>query len=242
MRRRKLRVKPSSGPNGTSSSSSHKPSSRYHNRMRLSPAQMRKGQHAGYFSPAPLLAPGAYDADALLRHRARSTSSASFEALEEWQRTGGSFARVSEVRMAASSASGASSPEGDGARSPSARASVGVDGPLGLSESDAEDSGAESGSQSPEIGWRQRQGLKHSMLNFTPMETGKKQQLGLDVVDDGTPRLGQQGWVNITSSSDKENETVTPSGVVAAAMAADLEPDFEATAALAAPTTRSSDA
>lgn len=218
LRRRKLRVKTSN------SDPSQKPSSRYHGNLRLSPAQMRKSQATGYFNPAPLLTPGAYDADALLRHRARSTSSASFEALEEWQRTGGSFARVSEVRMAASSASGASSPDEGGPRrspSPKARASIGVDGPLGLAESDAEDSGAESGPGSPDVSWRQRQGLKHSMLNFTPVEPGKK--LGLDFGEDvGTPKPSHQQWIDIAAS----RQASAPSGAVAAAMAADLEPDF----------------
>ncbi|CAD6885965.1 unnamed protein product [Tilletia controversa] len=53
---------------------------------------------------APLLTPGAYDAEMLLRHRARSRSTSGTESADaeaEWARTGGSFARVSAVREAA---------------------------------------------------------------------------------------------------------------------------------------------
>lgn len=128
---------------------------------------------------APLLTPGAYDAQALLRHRARSASSASAEAIDEWQRTGGSFARVSHVRQAASEAT---TPEAelseDGARSPSIRqASVGFEGPLGLSESEAEDSGTESGQSSPVLSMSsggRRQGLKSSKLHFTPLDVQER--------------------------------------------------------------------
>lgn len=125
--------------------------------FKLSPAQMSNA------APAPLLTPGAYDAETLLRHRARSASSASMEAIQEWQRTGGSFARVSEVRLAAS---GLGTPEEE-LRSPSlARASIGVDGAMGFSESEAEDSGTESREGSPPV---MRKGLKGGQLYFTPV-------------------------------------------------------------------------
>lgn len=144
LRSHKMRVKPLSN-------------SQEHRNMRLSPAQMRNQP------PAPLLSPGAYDAETLLRHRARSASSASVEAIMEWQRTGGSFARVSEVRIAASEA--VTSDE-EPKLPKLARANIGVDGPLGLSESEAEDSGTDSREGSPPI---MRKGLKSSQLHFTPV-------------------------------------------------------------------------
>ncbi|KAK0570243.1 hypothetical protein OC861_000194 [Tilletia horrida] len=60
----------------------------------------RPGEAGG----APLLAPGTYDAEVLLRHRARSRSTSGTESADaeaEWARTGGQFARVSAVREAA---------------------------------------------------------------------------------------------------------------------------------------------
>ncbi|KAL9935481.1 hypothetical protein V8E36_005829 [Tilletia maclaganii] len=67
------------------------------------PVSPQPGEAGG----APLLTPGAYDAAVLLRHRARSRSASGTESADaeaEWARTGGSFARVSAVREAASRA------------------------------------------------------------------------------------------------------------------------------------------
>lgn len=154
----------------------------------------------GMPGPAPLLSPGAYDAEELLRHRARSASSGSqAEAAEEWTRTGGTFARVSTVRAREAAAAAASAAaaaaetrkEGggqsasfsagessnpvsppDSPRSLFARTKgIGVEGALGYFDTDAEDSGAESGSNSPVVMRSTgRRGLKSDKLGFTPME------------------------------------------------------------------------
>ncbi|CAO1624568.1 unnamed protein product [Sympodiomycopsis kandeliae] len=182
LRRRKVRVKTQ-----TSSSSTKSKALYNQGRMQLSPAQLRRQttlQHA------PLLTPGAYDAETLLRHRARSISSASSQALEEWSRTNGSFARVAEVRAASASnsqapsppsgASDASTPPDQSDRLASFDEEEEVDyigsiGALGLSESEAEgDSGIESGPSSPTVGFSSlsgRQGLKGSQFNFTPIQS-----------------------------------------------------------------------
>lgn len=168
---------------------------------------------------APLLTPGAYDADTLLRHRARSISGESAEAEEEWIRTGGRFARVSTVRASQEAAAAAKDITTPTNLSPLpkfnyrhelARASdVGVDGALGYSDTDADDSGAESGRNSPEIQRKPwRRGLTSSSLGFTPVspiprEVGE--QMGLGVYNDP----------NLSGSSDAH---------IQASKAADLEP------------------
>ncbi|PWN33021.1 uncharacterized protein FA14DRAFT_181685 [Meira miltonrushii] len=171
---------------------------------------------------APLLTPGAYDADTLLRHRARSISGESAEAEEEWIRTGGKFARVSTVRASqeAAAAKESSATQSSMNLSPLpkfnyrhelARANdVGVDGALGYSDTDADDSGAESGRNSPEIQRKPwRRGLTSSSLGFTPVSPsprdGGSEQMGLGMYNDP----------NLATSSDAQIE---------ASKAADLEP------------------
>ncbi|PWN48292.1 hypothetical protein IE53DRAFT_319704 [Violaceomyces palustris] len=132
---------------------------------------------------APLLSPGTYDAEILLRHRARSLSGASAEAEEEWLKSGGYFARigVKKTNSDAGDDGGAISPGSeadpdpfltslpDSSRSRFARAeNVGVDGAMGLVDTDVEDSGTESGRNSPVQSFRKRKGLGGS-FGFTPM-------------------------------------------------------------------------
>lgn len=148
---------------------------------------------------APLLSTGAYDGETLLRHRARSLSTASAEAIEEWQRTGGSFARVAEVRQAATSAS--SSPSGGTTpinnknssyfeatprSSPTmAQSPIGVEGPMGLSDDESESGGPSSPTM--ELGGGQQtkhRKLRRSHFDFTPIEEKNKFQWSRDSFDD----------------------------------------------------------
>jgi hypothetical protein len=162
---------------------------------------------------APLLTPGAYDADTLLRHRARSISGESVEAEEEWARTGGQFARVSTI-MASQAAGTSTSPGGqssnaadpllsppDSPRHTFARAfHVGVEGALGYSDTEAEDSGAESGRNSPEIerkSWQKR-GLSSSGFSFTPVSSDR----GMNGKDDETRSANNGLGVSLSSKSD----------------------------------------
>ncbi|UZJ56197.1 hypothetical protein CBS101457_005517 [Exobasidium rhododendri] len=195
---------------------------------------------------APVLTPGAYDADALLLHRQRSASAASADAIQEWARTGGTFARVSNVRArAAAHASGeadlglnvpdlVSAP--DSPKAGFGRASgVGVEGALGYFDTDAEDSGAESGLNSPEVGRKAlRKGLGGGALGFTPVSSegaATRGALGVVVpsamiIDDldRSPRYNDSvtsSWVRLDESSTEENST---SDSVAKALAADVEP------------------
>ena len=206
-------------------------------------------------STLPVLTPGAYDADTLLRHRERSASAASAEALEEWARTGGQFARVSSVlakKSAAASTAGAAGPTSgttlnvpdllsppDSPRSTFGRMEgVGVEGALGYFDTDAEDSGVESGQNSPEIGRRgSRKGLSGSALGFTPvspeMHPSAKKALGLHVPtvttsysadsDDRSPKStdsATSSWIRLEESSAPDEE----GAAIAEAAAADLEP------------------
>jgi hypothetical protein len=183
---------------------------------------------------APVLTPGAYDADTLLRHRARSASAASADAEEEWLRTGGQFARVSAVRAAAL-ASGASTPDGSGARSPldspgAARASlarasgVGVEGALGYFDTDAEESGTESGRASPVASFgraggprAKRAGSGFGALGFTPVsQTAPGRGGGSSSGDAGRAPLPLWG----------DESTDDFAAAAAAATAADLEPEL----------------
>lgn len=202
-------------------------------------------------SLAPLLTPGAYDADALLQHRQRSASAASAEAVQEWARTGGTFARVSSVRAsreaelaAAQNSVGTESalhasdlvspPESP--RNVFGRASgIGVEGALGYFDTDAEDSGAESGRNSPEVGRKSnRKGFGGGALGFTPVSTTQgstmNKSLGLSVGSsniliepmDRSPRSNDSvtsSWIQLDQSSNEEI-----SSTVAGAVAADLEP------------------
>lgn len=171
LRRRKVRVKPANGKGLDAAAAAA--------RMQLSPAQLRRQTT---LQSAPLLTPGAYDAETLLRHRARSISSASSDALEEWSRTNGAFARVAEVRAATSASnSQAPSPPGGSSSSGSPLSSshhtrshswldgIGHDGAMGLSESEAEgDSGSDSAGPSSPV-MHTRHGLKSSQFYFTPI-------------------------------------------------------------------------
>lgn len=242
---------------------------------------------------APLLTPGAYDADTLLRHRARSISGESVEAEEEWVRTGGRFARVSEVRATqeAAAATAAADNTGSGVASSAATMAanalhnhtsstrsppsiisppdsprhafarargVGVEGALGYSDTDAEDSGVESGRSSPEFGRRTwRRGLAGSSLGFTPVMHQQLQQgssssksnehanglhvdlqntadgSGLGIGLNASGSGDASGSSDVTDRSPRTMDSVSSSWVgveeaeldVAAARAADLEPD-----------------
>jgi hypothetical protein len=199
------------------------------------------------YSSAPVLTPGTYDADTLMRHRERSASAASAEANEEWSRTGGKFARVSSVQAnkkrgstSASTADVMSPPESPDTSFGRVEG-VGVEGALlGYFDTDAEDSGLESGQSSPEIGKRasigsSRRGLSGSALGFTPVSTNDaSKELRLDVpppaatstsVDvDRSPKSNDSvtsSWIQLEESSNEE----TSEAAAKAAAAADLEPD-----------------
>ncbi|KAN0065917.1 hypothetical protein ACQY0O_001050 [Thecaphora frezii] len=147
---------------------------------------------------APLLSPGTYDAETLLRHRARSLSAAS-EGFDDraYISSGGYFARVGVKHVAPHlhdddgiSSVGLLSPpasasEGeDAATQPnSVRVpGIGVEGALGFQDTDAE-SGTESGRNSPVQrfatlqgrpssagGGEKRRGGWRSSLKFTPVK------------------------------------------------------------------------
>lgn len=134
---------------------------------------------------APLLSPGTYDAETLLRQRARSLSSASAEEEAAWVASGGQQARLSTITkdpdlsltspdFDAGSQSDADAPRDYFGRAPR----VGVDGALGLADTDVDESGTESGRESPVQrfsqlkGHTRRRGLSGG-LNFTPVSPDK---------------------------------------------------------------------
>lgn len=132
---------------------------------------------------APLLSPGTYDAETLLRQRARSLSIASAEQEAAWVASGGQEARLSTLSKDAAGALAPTSPTqsdaGDGdatedggyfGRAPR----VGVDGALGLADTDVDESGTESGRDSPVQfrGSNRRRGLSGG-LSFTPVSPDK---------------------------------------------------------------------
>lgn len=173
---------------------------------------------------APLLTPGAYDAETLLRHRARSISGESVEAEEEWIRTGGRFARVSTVRASQEAAAAAiGTPEipieerSSVSINPLPRfnflTDVGVEGALGYSDTDADDSGAESGRNSPEIQRKPwRRGLTSSSLGFTPVSPSPREvggdQMGLGVYND-SGLSAQQNDAHIEASRAADLEPIS---------------------------------
>ncbi|SPO28722.1 uncharacterized protein UTRI_04600 [Ustilago trichophora] len=138
---------------------------------------------------APLLSPGTYDAETLLRQRARSLSSASAEEEAAWVASGGQQARLSTITkdpdlslaspdFDAGSQSDADA-DADAPRDYFGRAPrVGVDGALGLADTDVDESGTESGRESPvqrfsqHKGPSRRRGLSGG-LNFTPVSPDK---------------------------------------------------------------------
>ncbi|EPQ30948.1 uncharacterized protein PFL1_01137 [Pseudozyma flocculosa PF-1] len=107
---------------------------------------------------APLLSPGTYDAETLLRHRARSLSAASEDFDREYINSGGYFARVGVKKGRGASGdddaddllSPSEGEEGGGAAYPQSLRvpGIGVDGALGFMDTDGE-SGTESGRNSP---------------------------------------------------------------------------------------------
>lgn len=112
---------------------------------------------------APLLSPGTYDAETLLRQRARSLSIGSAEEEEAaWVASGGQQARLSTLSKHVAS------PDSDYfGRAPR----VGVEGALGLADTDVDESGTESGRESPVQRFAKgarRRGLSGG-LNFTPV-------------------------------------------------------------------------
>jgi ribosomal protein L14E/L6E/L27E len=214
------------------------------------PGRAKTAATTSGYSAAPVLTPGAYDADTLLRHRERSASAASAEAIQEWTRTGGHFARVSTVQASkkAGRASSALSPgTASDVLSPpeSPRDSygrvqgVGVEGALlGYFDTDAEDSGLESGQSSPEIGRRgssgSRRGLSGSALGFTPVSNDASKGLRLEVPNsvstaipadaDRSPKSNDSvtsSWIRLEESSNEGNSEAA----ARAAAAADLEPN-----------------
>ncbi|GAC74230.1 hypothetical protein PANT_10c00065 [Moesziomyces antarcticus T-34] len=146
---------------------------------------------------APLLSPGTYDAETLLRQRARSLSIASAEEEAAWVASGGQQARLSTLsKDQEPSLASPTSPDSEGGslgddepRDYFGRAPrVGVDGALGLADTDVE-SGTESGSNSPvqrfshlkgSGGNSRRRGLSGG-LNFTPVSkrTGSSTKSGV---------------------------------------------------------------
>ncbi|KAJ1033863.1 hypothetical protein NDA16_000071 [Ustilago loliicola] len=143
---------------------------------------------------APLLSPGTYDAETLLRQRARSLSIASAEEEAAWVASGGQQARLSivystkdsdgdERRESYSLASpdsdggGSLGNESDAQRDYFGRAPrVGVDGAMGLADTDVDESGTESGRESPvqqRFGSNRRRGLSGG-LNFTPVTPDRR--------------------------------------------------------------------
>ena len=203
----------------------------------------RASSHARTFSnTAPLLSPGTYDADTLLKHRARSASGASLQADELWRRTGGSFARVKSTGGAEQQGtSSAAGPQGDiSSDSYPPRAedeqlevlrteeddesdedpqdhfarlhNVGVDGPLGFTDTDAESDAGDSPTHSRRSSQDQgsRRGTKFGKLQFTPM-------------NEDPPHLGGGGDYDPTHAdwlANEDSSHLQPQ----AAMAADLEP------------------
>ena len=138
---------------------------------------------------APLLSPGTYDAETLLRQRARSLSSASAEEEAAWVASGGQQARLStltkdgEPSLTSPDTDAGSQSDADAPRDYFGRAPrVGVDGALGLADTDVEESGTESGRDSPIQRFSQlkgaspansrRRGLSGG-LNFTPVRPDK---------------------------------------------------------------------
>ncbi|CDW96575.1 hypothetical protein [Sporisorium scitamineum] len=136
---------------------------------------------------APLLAPGTYDAETLLRQRARSLSIGSAEEEAAWVASGGQQARLStltkdvaDVSLTLPDSENGSLGDGDAdargdyfGRAPR----VGVDGALGLADTDVEESGTESGLDSPVQRFSQLKGLRRrglsGGLNFTPVSPDK---------------------------------------------------------------------
>ncbi|PWY99686.1 hypothetical protein BCV70DRAFT_111446 [Testicularia cyperi] len=129
---------------------------------------------------APLLSPGTYDAETLLRQRARSLSSASAEEEAAWIASAGQQARLStlnrnEADLTSPDGDLQSLPDLDSPRDYFGRAPrVGVDGPLGLPDTDIDESGTESGRDSP-IRQFSSSGRRRG-LNFTPVSTDKPSQ------------------------------------------------------------------
>ncbi|SPO28184.1 uncharacterized protein UTRI_04600_B [Ustilago trichophora] len=134
---------------------------------------------------APLLSPGTYDAETLLRQRARSLSSASAEEEAAWVASGGQQARLStitkdeEILLTSPDFDAGSQSDADAPRDYFGRAPrVGVDGALGLADTDVDESGTESGRDSPVQrfsqlkGHSRRRGLSGG-LNFTPVSPDK---------------------------------------------------------------------
>ncbi len=133
---------------------------------------------------APLLSPGTYDAETLLRQRARSLSVASAEEHAKWVASGGQEARLSAIAKEGVDATHASTDSdggslgGDGevagdyfGRAPR----VGVEGALGLNDTDVDESGTESGRDSPVHSFKasgRRRGL-----NFTPVSPDRPEPL-----------------------------------------------------------------
>lgn len=143
---------------------------------------------------APLLSPGTYDAETLLRQRARSLSSASAEEEAAWVASGGQQARLSIISTTKDSdgderresyslvspdsdGGGSLGNESDAPRDYFGRAPrVGVDGALGLADTDVDESGTESGRESPvqqRFGSNRRRGLSGG-LNFTPVSPDRR--------------------------------------------------------------------
>ncbi|SNX85265.1 uncharacterized protein MEPE_03974 [Melanopsichium pennsylvanicum] len=177
---------------------------------------------------APLLSPGTYDAEILLRQRARSLSSASAQEEAAWVASGGQNARLSSLTNDGGGDLSLTSPDTDGGSQSDADASsrdyfgraprVGVDGALGLTDTDLDESGNESGRDSPVHRFSQlksagaaggasrRRGLSGG-LNFTPVSPDKftsAQHTAENASEDNknsTPTLPQTRNVDISYSA-----------------------------------------
>lgn len=166
---------------------------------------------------APLLSPGTYDAETLLRQRARSLSIASAEEEAAWVASGGQQARLSVVtKDAVGDLSLASPTDSDGgdAREDEERADyfgrapgVGVDGALGLADTDGE-SGTESGRDSPLLARSNRRRGLSGGLNFTPVSPGKAGPSGVQNDEHLASVAGTDGAAMLTHHSDEYSASV----------------------------------
>ncbi|CBQ68332.1 conserved hypothetical protein [Sporisorium reilianum SRZ2] len=148
---------------------------------------------------APLLSPGTYDAETLLRQRARSLSIGSAEEEAAWVASGGQQARLSTLTKHVADAS----PTSPGSDNEDADADadaqgdyfgraprVGVDGALGLADTDVDESGTESGLDSPVQRFSQLKGSRSKGLsgglNFTPVSPDRPHPPAMPSADDAS--------------------------------------------------------
>lgn len=170
---------------------------------------------------APLLTPGTYDAETLLRQRARSLSVASADEQEAWLASGGQQARLSTLSRDESG--GFASPESDAqsfgelssprdyfGRAPR----VGVEGALGLNDTDADESGTESGRDSPLQQRSSNNSSRRRGLNFTPLgetvheRTTSAQSISNQISAATATRMGDDA--SGSNDSSLSNDAIAP--------------------------------